>query len=58
MNTKIDPINPVRWLEASFGKLKIPKDSFNILQKILEPFHAELSDTTLHFLAQVNYLSD
>ena len=52
-DTKIDPMNPVRWLDRVNGALVIPSDSQHILTRILQPFEAELSDLHLMMLAQV-----
>lgn len=53
MNTKIDPVNPVRWLDRMNDELVIPSDSSDILTLILHPFEATLSDLHLMMLAQV-----
>lgn len=53
MDTKIDPMHPVRWLERVDGALVIPSDSHHVLTRILQPFEAQLSDLHLMMLAQV-----
>lgn len=54
MDTSIDPLNPVRWLEVCEGRLDIPKDSSAILTRIVKPFKVQMSDTHLLCMAQVS----
>eukprot|EP00210_Caulerpa_lentillifera_P001979 g1897.t1 len=53
MDTQIDPMNPIRWLEPiTGGMLTVPNDSRDMLSLILQPFEAELSDLHLMMSAQ------
>lgn len=53
MDTQIDPMNPIRWLEPiEGGILTVPSDSQDMLSLILQPFEAELSDLHLMMSAQ------
>lgn len=54
MDTKIDPVQPLRWLDRVDGALVIPSDGHDILARIVQPFEAELSDLHLLMLAQVS----
>ncbi|GMH33483.1 hypothetical protein BSKO_01317 [Bryopsis sp. KO-2023] len=53
MDTSIDPLNPVRWLEVLDGRLQIPQDSSGILTRIVKPFKVQLSDAQLLVMGQV-----